>query len=124
MPARWSPSCSAPARLPLPGAAAYPAHHAGRDGSPARSLLLGPTLLKVRFGVDEVVTTLLLNFIVLLFVSMLLDGPLKDPMALGWPQSPKLIADAAAAAAGDQGTRLHFGFVMALAAAVAGLGRA
>ena len=32
-------------------------------------LLLGPALLKTRFGVDEVVTTLLLNFIVLLFVS-------------------------------------------------------
>ena len=50
-------------------------------------LLLGPALLKTRLGVDEVVTTLLLNFIVLLFVSMLLDGPMKDPTALGWPQT-------------------------------------
>src|SRR5438874_6655338 len=50
--------------------------------------LLGPAFLKTRFGVDEVVTTLLLNFIVLLFVSMLLEGPLKDPAGLGWPQSP------------------------------------
>ena len=41
-------------------------------------LLLGPALLKSRLGVDEVVTTLLLNFIVLLFVSMMLDGPMKD----------------------------------------------
>lgn len=49
-------------------------------------LLLGPALLK-RLGVDEVVTTLLLNFIVLLGVSALLDGPMKDPMAMGWPQS-------------------------------------
>ena len=32
-------------------------------------LLLGPALLKSRLGVDEVVTTLLLNFIVLLLVS-------------------------------------------------------
>ena len=38
-------------------------------------------------GVDEVVTTLLLNFVALLFVSMMLDGPMKDPMAMGWPQS-------------------------------------
>ena len=30
-----------------------------------------PTFLKTRFGVDEVVTTLLLNFIAILFVSML-----------------------------------------------------
>jgi ABC-type uncharacterized transport system permease subunit len=36
--------------------------------------LLGPAVLKTKFGVDEVVTTLLLNFIVLLFVSMLLEG--------------------------------------------------
>ena len=56
--------------------------------------LLGPALLKMRFGVDEVVTTLLLNFIVILFVSMLLEGPLKDPMGLGWPQSSKVIAEA------------------------------
>jgi ABC-type uncharacterized transport system permease subunit len=44
-------------------------------------LLLGPAILKTRFGVDEVVTTLLLNFIMLLFVSMLLEGVLKDPWA-------------------------------------------
>src|SRR5687767_1989911 len=56
-------------------------------------VLVGPATLKVRFGVDEVVTTLLLNFIVILFVSLLLDGPLKDPMGLGWPQSPRVIAD-------------------------------
>jgi simple sugar transport system permease protein len=80
--------------------------------------LLGPTLLKNRLGVDEVVTTLLLNFIVILFVSLLLDGPLKDPMGLGWPQSarvapeatlPKLVA----------GKRLHAGFLLAIAAALA-----
>ena len=61
-------------------------------------LLLGPAVLKTRFGVDEVVTTLLLNFIVLLFVSMLLEGPLKDPMGLGWPQSQKVDRRGAAAA--------------------------
>jgi ABC-type uncharacterized transport system permease subunit len=81
-------------------------------------LLLGPALLKTRFGVDEVVTTLLFNFIVLLFVSMLLEGPLKDPMGLGWPQSPKVIADAQLPRV-IQGKRLHFGFVIAVASAVA-----
>ena len=50
-------------------------------------LLIGPALLKTRFHIDEVVTTLLLNFIALLFVSMMLDGPMKDPGAMGWPQS-------------------------------------
>jgi simple sugar transport system permease protein len=52
--------------------------------------LLGPALLKIRLGADEVVTTLLLNFITLLLVSLLLDGPLRDPLSLGWPQSVPL----------------------------------
>ncbi len=79
-------------------------------------LLLGPALLKTRFGVDEVVTTLLLNFIVLLFVSMLLEGPLKDPMGLGWPQSAKVIADAQLPRI-ITGKRLHYGFVIAIVSA-------
>jgi ABC-type uncharacterized transport system permease subunit len=53
-------------------------------------LLLVPALLKSRYAVDEVVTTLLLNFIVLLFVGAMLDGPMKDPTAMGWPQSVAL----------------------------------
>jgi len=56
-------------------------------------LLLGPALMKVRLGVDEVVTTLLLNFIVLLLVSLMLDGPMKDPTAMGWPQSVALMGE-------------------------------
>ncbi|MCO5081714.1 MAG: ABC transporter permease [Rhizobiaceae bacterium] len=80
-------------------------------------LLLGPAVLKTRFGVDEVVTTLLLNFIVLLFVSMLLEGVLKDPMGLGWPQSQKVIAEAQLPRI-VTGRRLHYGFVIALVAAV------
>ena len=80
-------------------------------------VLAVPTFLKTRFGVDEVVTTLLLNFIVLLFVSMLLEGPLKDPMGLGWPQSKKVIADAQLPKL-VQGKRLHAGFVIAILAAM------
>ncbi|WP_421578697.1 ABC transporter permease [Shinella sp. M31] len=80
-------------------------------------MLLGPAVLKTRFGVDEVVTTLLLNFIVLLFVSMLLEGVLKDPMGLGWPQSQKVIAEAQLPRL-IQGKRLHLGFIIAIAAAV------
>lgn len=79
-------------------------------------LLLVPLWLRLRFSVDEVVTTLLLNFVALLFVSMLIDGVLKDPAAFGWPQSeavdaaarlPKLLAR----------SRLHIGLVTAIAIA-------
>lgn len=80
-------------------------------------LLLGPAILKTRLGVDEVVTTLLLNFIVILFVSALLDGPMKDPMAMGWPQSPPII-DAVQLPILVPASRLHLGLVFALVAAV------
>ena len=79
-------------------------------------LLAGPAMMRLRFGVDEVVTTLLLNFIVILFVGLMIEGPLRDPLAFGWPQSvpvdgdyrlPDLIAR----------SRLHVGLLIALAAA-------
>ncbi len=76
-------------------------------------LLLGPALLRTRLGVDEVVTTLLLNFIVLLFVSMMLDGAMKDPTAMGWPQSVAL-ADAMQLGKLALRTRVHTGLLWAL----------
>jgi general nucleoside transport system permease protein len=79
--------------------------------------MLGPTWLKVKLGIDEVVTTLLLNFVVLLFVGMMLEGPLQDPMSLGWPQSAPIVAEATLPVLIER-TRLHFGLVMALAAAL------
>lgn len=81
-------------------------------------VLLGPAVLKVRFGVDEVVTTLLLNFVMILFVSMLLEGVLKDPMGMGWPKSQGIIADAKLPRI-VTGRRLHYGCVLAIACAVA-----
>jgi general nucleoside transport system permease protein len=80
-------------------------------------LLLVPVILKNKLKVDEVVTTLLLNFIVLLFVNYLLEGPMRDPMSMGWPQSAPVI---------DEGllptimakSRVHLGLVIALVAAV------
>ncbi|OED46378.1 ABC transporter permease [Rhodobacteraceae bacterium (ex Bugula neritina AB1)] len=75
--------------------------------------MMAPTYLKVRFGADEVVTTLLLNFIILIFLQMMLEGPLQDPMGLGWPQSAPVL---------DQGMlpplmermRVHSGLIIAL----------
>ncbi len=78
--------------------------------------LIIPVFLKTKLKVDEVVTTLLLNFVILLLVSYLIEGPWKDPMSLGWPQAapvvdagllPKLLAKG----------RLHLGLIIALAMA-------
>jgi simple sugar transport system permease protein len=80
------------------------------------ALLLISAALKLKLGVDEIVTTLLLNFVVLLFVSLLLDGPLKDPMSMGWPQSSPVI-DQAAFPIILAGTRLHAGLIFGLIAA-------
>lgn len=80
--------------------------------------LLGPAFLKLRFGVDEVVTTLLLNFIMLLFVSALLDGPLKDPMAMGWPQSEPVVEQARLTKI-IPASRLTTGMIIALLTVVA-----
>jgi len=81
-------------------------------------LLLGPAWMKARLGVDEVVTTLLMNFIVLLGVSALLDGPMKDPTALGWPQSVPLAGELELSRP-VQGARLHTGLFIAAALALA-----
>ena len=76
-------------------------------------LLLGPAWLKVRFQVDEVVTTLLLNFVVLLGVSALLDGAMKDPAAMGWPQSV-VLQEGLGLSALIERTRTHTGLIAAL----------
>ena len=78
-------------------------------------LLLVPALLKSRLKVDEVVTTLLLNFIVLLFVGAMLDGPMKDPSAMGWPQSVA-IQDALQLDKLIERSRVHTGLLGALVA--------
>lgn len=79
--------------------------------------LLIPLGLRLRFGVDEVVTTLLLNFIAVLFVSMMIEGPMKDPLAFGWPQSEPL-PDAAMLPKIMSGMRLHIGILIAIALAL------
>jgi ABC-type uncharacterized transport system permease subunit len=92
-------------------------HDAG-GGAGRRPAAAGPALLKARLGVDEVVTTLLLNFVMLLFVSAMLDGPMKDPTAMGWPQSVALLGDLELSKLIEQ-TRIHTGLFWACGLAVA-----
>ena len=76
-----------------------------------------PTLLKVRFGADEVVTTLLLNFVILIFIQMMLEGALKDPMGLGWPQSSPIVEEAMLPQLLPR-MRVHSGLIIAVFCAV------
>jgi len=81
-------------------------------------LLLIPALAKSRLGVDEVVTTLLLNFVALLFVSMMLDGPMKDPTSMGWPQSVPIVSELEFGKLLER-SRVHSGLLFAVVLAAA-----
>ena len=81
------------------------------------TILMLPVFLKNQLKVDEVVTTLLLNFIILLFVGYCLEGPLKDPMSMGWPQAAPII-DSGIFPTLIERSRLHLGLIFALLAAV------
>jgi simple sugar transport system permease protein len=79
---------------------------------------LVPALLRVKMGIDEVVTTLLLNPVALLVVQGLLHGPWKDPET-GFPESPRIAASAEFPQLSEfipliGRSRLHLGFVIAV----------
>ena len=73
-----------------------------------------PVLLKLRFGVLEVISTLLLNFVAESLVSLMVQGPLQESQHI-YPQSDQ-IADAARLPI-LPGTRLHAGIALGLLAA-------
>jgi simple sugar transport system permease protein len=84
---------------------------------------LVPALLRVRLGIDEVVTTLLLNPVALLVVEALLHGPWTDPET-GFPESPRIAASAELPRLAEflpfvGRSRLHLGFVIAVVIIVA-----
>ena len=74
-----------------------------------------PALLRVRFGVLEVITTLLLNFVAESLVSWMVAGPLQEARHV-YPQSDPL--PLAARLPQLPGTRLHLGLGLALLLAV------
>ena len=76
-----------------------------------------PAVLKTRYKVDDVVTSLLLNFVIFYLMMALLDGPWKDPLS-GYPDSPDIRMDAEFPILLHR-TRLHLGVLLALLAAPA-----
>jgi simple sugar transport system permease protein len=75
-----------------------------------------PVWLKLRFGVLEVISTLLLNFIAVSLVSLMVQGPLQERERI-YPQSES-IPEAARLPLLLPGSRLHAGLVIALLAGV------
>jgi general nucleoside transport system permease protein len=73
--------------------------------------------LRVRFGVLEVISTIMLNFVAANLVAYLVRGPLQEPTRI-YPQTEPVIL-AAQLSPLWQGTRLHAGIVLAVIAATA-----
>ena len=73
-----------------------------------------PAWLKAKLAVDEVVTTLLFNSIILFIISFTLNNFWRNPMT-GWPQSPE-ISETAHFIQLIPRSRLHLGFIIALLA--------
>ena len=71
-------------------------------------------LLRVRFGVLEVIGTMMLNFVALHLVSFLVRGPLQEPTH-AYPQT-SMIADAVRLPRLPGAGRLHAGIILALVA--------
>ena len=86
---------------------------AGLAGGAAWVLL--PVVLKRRFGVLEVISTLLLNFVAEALVSLMVQGPMQEPSGI-YPQSAAIPEVARLPLL--PGTRLHLGFLVALLLAV------
>jgi len=70
-----------------------------------------PVLLRVRYGVVEVLSTLLLNFVAEGLVSFMVQGPLQEARGV-YPQSDPIAQSARLPMLA--GTRLHLGFLVAL----------
>jgi ABC-type uncharacterized transport system permease subunit len=102
--------------FPMPGPLAMAAM--ALAGATAGALVaLVPAVLRVRFKVDDVVSSLLLNSVVYFAIMALIEGPWKDPFS-GYPISPP-IEDSANFSVFVEGTRLHLGVLAAALAAAA-----
>ena len=75
-----------------------------------------PGWLKSRFGVSEIITTIMMNYIAIFLVSYAIHHPLRDPEGY-LPQSPPL-SDAAELPVLLAGKRLHLGILLGVAAAL------
>jgi len=77
---------------------------------------LVPALMRLRLGVGEVITTILMNFLGIHLAAFLVHGPLQEARGV-FPQTDQ-IDPAARLPVLLSGTRLHVGFIVALLLAV------
>ncbi|RWE89806.1 ABC transporter permease, partial [Mesorhizobium sp.] len=102
-------SCAVGA-IPMPGALAM-LLMAAAGAAAGAAVALVPATLRVKFSVDDVVSSLLLNSVIFYALMALIEGPWKDTFS-GYPISPP-IEDSANFPVLLEGTRLHLGVVAA-----------
>jgi len=71
-----------------------------------------PAFLRARWQVNEIITTLMLNYVAILWVDFLVYGPWKDPKGFNFPLTAKFPAAAILPTVGD--TRIHLGLLLAV----------
>ncbi|MBZ9893173.1 MULTISPECIES: ABC transporter permease [unclassified Mesorhizobium] len=100
--------------IPMPGPLAM-LLMAVAGAAAGAAVALVPATLRVKFKVDDVVSSLLLNSVIYYALMALIEGPWKDSFS-GYPISPP-IEDSANFPVLIEGTRLHLGVIVALIAA-------
>ncbi len=76
-----------------------------------------PAALKAFLGVNEIITTLMLNYVALLWMQFLYTGPWKDPKGFGFPGTAQFPEAAWLPRVPLNLGRVHYGLVLALVAA-------
>ena len=75
-----------------------------------------PGVLRARFNANETITTLMLNYVAIMFTQYLVHGPWRDPQGFGFPGT-KAFPDAASLP--NYGTyRVHLGLILGLVASL------
>jgi simple sugar transport system permease protein len=77
-----------------------------------------PALLKTRFNTNEILTSLMLVYVAQLFLDYLVRGPWRNPGGMNFPETRQFAADALLPEILPASGRAHWGFAMALIAAV------
>lgn len=76
-----------------------------------------PAWLKLKLSINEIISTLMLNYIGILILEYLVYGPWKDPMSFGFPMTREF--PPAGIVPAFEGSRLHWGMVLCAVCAVA-----
>ena len=76
-----------------------------------------PAMLKIRMRANEIIVTLMFNYIAILILDYLVYGPWKDPTSFGFPMTREFSPGAVVGVIA--GTRLNWGILICVAAGLA-----